>query len=60
LAGECHRLPLDERNANLVREDAHDRRVLDPGNGFHLLAPIINRNEKDIAADVFTKDGQHL
>ena len=60
LAREGHRLPLHHRDVNLVREQAHYRGALDPGNLFKLPAPLAQGNEKDIAPDVFAEDRQHL
>ena len=57
---EGHRLALDHADANLVGEHAHDRGALDPGNGFKLLAALVDGNKEDVAADVFAEDGEHL
>ena len=54
------RLPLDYLHANLIGEQAHDRGVLDPGNGFKLLAPLADGDKEDVAADVFAEDGEQL
>ena len=53
-------LALDHLHANLIGEQAHDRGALDPGNGFKLLAPLVDGYEEDVAADVFTEDGEQL
>ena len=60
LTGEGHGLPLDYIDANLIGEQAHDGGVLDPGNGFELLAALADGDEEDVAANVFSEDGQHL
>src|ERR1700722_6039231 len=56
LAHKCYRLPLDHRYANAVWKKPHYRGMLDPRNRFQLLAPLAQRNEENIAANIFTKD----
>jgi len=51
-------MTLDDRNANMVGKQAHDRSVLHPGDGFELLAALVERNKEDVAADVFAEDGE--
>ncbi len=58
--GKRHRLPLHNRQANLVGQHAHYSRVLDPGNTLKCPASLIQRHKKNVAADVFAKDGQQV
>ena len=60
MAGEGDGLALDEADANLIGEDAHDGCVLDPRNSFKLFAALADGYEEDVAPDVFAKDGKHL
>ena len=60
LADEGHGLALDDGDADLVGEQAHDGGALDPGDGFKLLAPLGERDKEDVAADVFAEDGEHI
>ena len=60
LAHKSDRLPLDHRDANPVREQAHHRGALNPGNLFQLLAPFVERDKEDVAPDIFAEDRQHL
>jgi len=60
MTGKGHRLTFNDVDANLIGEQAHDGGVLDPGDGLELLAALANGNEKDIAAYVFTEDGEEL
>ena len=55
-----HRLPLHHVDANLIGQHAHHRRMFNPGNGFKFPAPLADRHKKDVAADVFAEDRQHL
>ena len=59
-ADKCHRLPLHQRHANLVRQNPHHRRLLHPGNLLELFAAKGNRDKEDIPPDVFAKHRQHL
>ena len=59
LAHKRDRLALNDRDANLVRQQAHDGGVLDPGNLLQLPAALGEGNKEDVAADVFAEDGQH-
>ena len=54
------RLALHDGDTNLVRQQTHDRSVLDPGNLLKLLATFTERHKENIAADIFAKDRQHL
>ena len=60
VAHEGDRLALHHGDAQLVGQHAHDRGVLDPGNLFQLLAPLVQGNKEDVAADVFAEDGQQV
>ena len=55
-----HRLPLHHRDANLVRQHAHHARVLDPGNTLEFTPSLVQRDKKDVAADVFPKHGHQI
>ncbi len=57
---EGHRLALDNIDANLIGKQAHDRGLLNPGNRFKLLAALVQRNKKNVAANVFSEDWKQL
>ena len=60
VARKGHGLAFNDVDANLIGEHAHDGGVLDPGDGFKLLAALADGNKEDVAADVFAEDGEHL
>src|SRR5450631_1323031 len=60
VARKCHRLPLNEIDANLIGEQTHYCRVLDPWNRFQLFAPLGDWNKEDVASYVFTEYREHL
>ena len=60
MANKRHRLPLHQRDPNLVRQEAHHRGLLYPWNLFEFFAAIGDRDKKDIASDVFAEDWQQF
>jgi len=60
LTDEGDGLALDELDADLVWEDAHDGGALDPGDLLELMAALGKGDEEDVAADVFSEDGEHV
>ena len=60
LPNEGNGLPLDNRDADLVGQEAHHRCMFDPGNLLQLLAAFLDRNEEDVSPNVFAEDRKHV